>query len=190
MSKIALFGGTFDPPHIGHIEVVLSLLEQNHVDEVWVVPVRQNPLKKEKASEPLIRKAMVEAAFSQIPKVRILYDELEMPSPSYTIDTIRHLKKKYPLLSTNELFFVVGSDAFKEKNQWKEIDELEKELIFLVVQRDGFEYVPTPSSLCISGLRLDISSTLLRQRVREGRSIFHLVPPAVLRSIIKHRLYL
>lgn len=189
LRTIALFGGTFDPPHIGHVEVVLSVVEQQYADEVWVVPVRQNPLKALKASNPSIRKKMVEATFGALPCTRIIYDELESQSQVYTIDTIRHLKRKYTYLAESQVLFVIGSDAFLEKNQWKEIEELEKEVTFLVVKRQGVDLVPSVSAKPFFMPRMDVSSTDVRDRVCKGRYIAHLVHKEVEQIINANQLY-
>ena len=179
MKKIALFGGTFDPPHIGHVQTVLTVLEKQLVDEVWIVVTRRNPLKPEPLFDLERRTAMVQAAFSSVPQTRIVHEENE-----YTIDTVRALKDEYPELKVSKLFFVIGSDAFQKRKSWKEWDAVVREGSFLVMNRWGDEQKEAKEEegldvSLVSMSRFDISSSDIRKRFIEGKYISHLVHPTV-----------
>ena len=177
--KIALFGGTFDPPHVGHVQGVLSVLEQNMVDEVWVVVTKSNPLKPEPLFPLEKRRRMVEATFGSIPRVTIVCEESQ-----YTVDTVHALKEQYPELRDGECYFLIGNDAFRQRTHWKDWRVVVQSGTFLVMNRWGEERVDVPQEehatvLYVNTPRFDISSTEVRKRISEGKYISHLVHPTV-----------
>lgn len=189
METIALYGGTFDPPHVAHVEIIVTILEKRLADEVWVVPVRRNPFKPDTLTAPAVRRAMVQAAFQDVTGVRILYDEMDQEAPTFTVDTVRRFKRTMPFLNDKRLAFVVGSDSFRLKAEWKEIEMLEKELTFFVVPRlnDVIQYSSTIVTVPMA--RLDVSSSDIRLRVGQGGYIRHLVPSGVHTLITTNQLY-
>ncbi len=189
--KIALFGGTFNPPHAGHVHVVNQLSER--FDEVWIV-VAADPNKTEKPYvPPEHRLKMAELAFGSIPKVKIVDIELKRAGVSYTIDTLRQLQADFP---NREFWWVVGSDLVADFPRWKESDALSKSVPFLVVSRPGF---PLDSAQLKRFQRVDLladggvdaSSTQLRSLLNLGKKADakKQVPDAVFDYVIQNRLY-
>lgn len=129
--KIALLGGSFDPPHLAHIQVAAHLLKGGKYDEVWVMPTPKNPFKETSASFQ-DRLEMCQLAFAPFKdKVRVLSEERELTG--YTIDLIKSLKGQYP---KNDFTFIAGSDLRSEIAGWKDSEKLKKIL--------SFEFLPRP----------------------------------------------
>jgi len=197
LHKLAVMGGTFDPIHHGHLfaaEEVASLYE---LPLVLFVPCRQPPHKDPQAVTPAEhRLAMTQLAVANNRHFAVSRMELERPGPSYTIDTLRQLRQQ--LGPETEIFFITGTDAVLEILSWREPEALLAEYTIIAVHRPGYdvqkiEEVLGPQraarirSLAIK--TLDISSTELRQRVAQGRSIRYLTPDAVVDYIYAHQLY-
>jgi len=173
MQQIALFGGSFNPPHVGHREVVEALAKNTQFDEVWIVPTFSHPFDKN-LIDFSHRVKMCELNFGSLlgKKIKICSIEGELKKfPSYMIDTVRALQKKYP---TVHFTIVVGSDCKKELPQWKNFEELKKEADFFFIPRAGFEKSPFT----------DVSST----QIRNGASLEH-VRPEVKKYIEENKLY-
>jgi len=134
--RVALFGGSFDPPHIGHQLACLYVLETFPIDELWLVPVFRHAFDKRLTSYRH-RLAMCELlAQSLSPRVRISQVEEELGGPSYTLHMVRRLREKHPGV---EFSLVIGSDLLKERERWYGWRELSSMLPFLVLQRGGAE---------------------------------------------------
>lgn len=181
MSKIACFGGSFNPPHLGHLKIALTLLRQERFDEVWFIPSVSTPLK----DEPLVafdhRVRMVEALIAPYRKLKICCIEATLPQPSYTINTVKALQAKYP---SHQFSWIIGSDQSDQFTQWKDADELLRRISFLVVIRDRSDtIVPTMKTVRVEGID-HISSTLVRQ----GK--LNYTVPKVIAYIMAHELYL
>lgn len=186
--KIAVLGGSFDPPHIGHYFVIQQILElRPEIDKILLVPAYQHQWKPSFAS--------VEARISMLKhfvnnRVEISDVEIQRKGISYTIDTIKQLKAQ----TRAQLYWFVGSDIVYEFERWQKKDELIKEAHFLVFPRDPYHL---PDKLlqgfeCIQDKYLittNISSTTIRQRIKMGKDITHLVPKEVKNYIIEHKLY-
>lgn len=172
--RIALLGGSFDPPHLAHVQVVEYLLKTGRFDEVWIFPSPQNPLKP--ASVPFEdRLAMCRQAFERIdPRVRVKDDEGSLSG--YTIDLIRHLKQHYPKA---EFTFIGGSDLAKELPRWKESEALKKVL--------QFEFLPRPPDP--GSPFAPISATTIRERIKKGLPIEDQVPKSIWQYIRGRNLY-
>ena len=187
--RIGFFGGTFDPPHHGHIHLVVSLQERYQLDEVWIVPAFQNPLKPSHCS-PFHRFRMAELAFTRIPGCVVLDVESFREGASYTIDTVRSLIETYPIFGNASRFLLLGADIINTLHECKEVDELFRLVQPLVAAR-GACVVEDPlirEGWADTGL-LDISSTDVRERLARGQYVEHLVPPRVVRYIRENRLY-
>ncbi len=189
--RIALFGGTFNPPHLGHVHVVRELATR--FDEVWIV-VAADPNKTEKPYvPPEHRLKMAELAFDGFTNVRVVDVELKRAGVSYTVDTVRKLRTDFP---NDEFWWVIGSDLVRDFLRWKQADELAKAVPFLVVSRPGFP-------LDAAGLghfdRVDVlrddgvdaSSTQLRALFHSGKNSHAkvMVPKAVFDYLFKNKLY-
>lgn len=184
--RIALFGGGFDPPHLGHQQITRELLEKNLVDEVWYVPVKQHPFGK-KVSANHHRIAMLENIL--IPHTRIELHEIEKEGTSYTYLTLKELTTRYP---DKKFFWVIGSDNLPGFHKWGSYEKIISENYpFYVYPRPGLPFTPLyPNMIPLTDWpEIPISSTEVRQKILAGESIADLVDPKILKYIESHHLY-
>lgn len=209
-------GGSFNPVHLGHLHAAKHVIKKTKLDEIWFVPAYFPP---HKPSNEFIssyhRFAMVSLATYRIEKFKALTLELEKSSVCYTIDTIKLLLEKYEKIIYNinipELFFIMGSDSLLEIQTWKEYEKLIEMIFFIVVERDRCIFDSLYSLPCmiknrftmrfdelnlkkknillLKGRMLDISSSKIRELIKEGRDISKLVPKSVYCYINKYKLY-
>ncbi|MDQ2677947.1 MAG: nicotinate-nucleotide adenylyltransferase [Actinomycetota bacterium] len=188
--RVGLFGGTFDPPHVGHLVTAIDVREALGLDVVLMV-VANEPWQKvgsREISPAAVRVEMVRAAVGAEPGIEVSDVEVRRGGPSYTVDTLEALQADEP---DAELVLVVGSDAAAGLDSWERAEDVARSCRIVVVERpgastqvpDGFdvEHVHVP--------RLDVSSTELRRRVREHRSLRYLVPDPVISMIERDGLY-
>jgi nicotinate-nucleotide adenylyltransferase len=199
--RIGVFGGSFNPVHIGHLITAQDALEFLDLSKVLFVPCNQPPHKDPgQFASAAHRVAMLEKAVADNPRFEICDLEIKRGGTNYSIDTIKQLKKSYP---ADELYFIIGSDTLPELHQWHEINELLQLCRFVTFSRPGFE----TKSLGKKSLKLGaaaahallknvvtmhrnaIASSDIRHRVAEDMLISYLVPPAVEKHIIEHNLY-
>ena len=194
MRKIGLFGGTFDPIHNGHLIISEYLREELKLDEVWFIPTRIHALKKnENISPPEVRLAMLELAIAKNGFFKSTAIELQNPEISYTIDTLERLSQLHSAINPRFYFFL-GMDNINELPLWKKPDEILAKCQVIAFGRPGFqpteEVRPFLSRIqFIHVPLLEISSTLIRNRVREGKSIRYLAPDSVMQYIKKNQIY-
>jgi nicotinate-nucleotide adenylyltransferase len=188
MQKIGLLGGTFDPIHIGHILMARTALETMGLDKVVFIPSCVPP---HKTAATLFsaqdRYRMACLAVRGNDQFVVSDFELCKGGKSYSIDTVRHFREEYP---GDKIFFVVGGDAIKTLDSWKDIDELKKMCSFVSVNRPGYprgEAKLKYHAVTMNGIEL--SSTEIRKRVLSGKSIQYLVPDKVLEYIKRRQLY-
>jgi len=132
LKKIGLFGGTFDPVHNGHVSIARSFMNSGVIDELWILLTPNPPHKKDgKQVQYSSRLAMLNNAFADLP-VTILTIENDLPKPSYTFQTIRHLKKEHP---NYEFYFCMGEDSLAQFDTWKFFKEILEEANLLVAKR-------------------------------------------------------
>lgn len=179
---IGFFGGTFDPLHFGHINLALELKERAGLKEVWFCPAFKSPFKEGITSASAFdRLNMLKLGLKDVPGCKVIDDEIVREGPSYTIDTIRALMEK-----TGESFrLILGDDHLKEFSLWKEAEQLRKLAPLLMGQR-GF----SDDAAIIKTPLLDISATKIRERIKEGLYVGHLLPQTTLNYIYNHGLYL
>lgn len=188
--RIGVFGGTFDPPHIGHLVAALDARQVLALDEVLMV-VANGPWQKvggRHISDAADRLAMVEAAVDGADGLVASDLEIRRGGLSYTADTLAALHRSEP---DAELFLILGNDAAAGFSTWDRHDEVAGQAHLVVVDRPG---TPTPMDDGFDWTRIDIpeleiSSTELRQRVADGRSIEYLTPPSVVTCIFERGLY-
>ncbi len=181
--RIALYGGSFDPPHICHVLAATWVLCREDVDELRVVPVFQHAFGKRMAPFEL-RCAMIEAAMAHLgPRIRVDRVEQRRGGTSYTIDTVEALLAEHP---GAELAFVGGTDLFRDRHRWKRWDDLQRLMRFIILGRDG---EPDPPGATIAARLPPVSSTDIRARIASGQPVGHLVPPGALDLIEAHGLY-
>lgn len=186
MKKIGLLGGTFDPPHIGHLIIADDVYHELGLDEVWFIPSQIPPHKNAASVSADKRLEMVEKATSDRDYFFVKGIELQRTGPSYTIDTIKQLKELYPDI---DFYFIIGADMVEYLPQWQAIDELIHAIQFVGVKRPGFDLVtPYPVRL-VDSLVVDISSSDVRSRIKARRPVRYLLPESVDRYIREHKLY-
>ncbi len=188
--KLAIFGGSFNPVHHGHLIMAEMAQNQFGLDKVIFVPAGISPFKDEPAVSGQKRLKMLRLAISRHPFFEASAIELLRSGPSYTIETVKHFEKKYP---GAKLFFLLGSDTFSEINRWHQAEDLIRKLIFLVALRSSSR-ITTPAGFrvkykLISAPLIEISSTLIRKLLGSGKSIRYLVPDSVYRYIRREGLY-
>jgi nicotinate-nucleotide adenylyltransferase len=180
---VALFGGSFNPPHMGHALAAQWVLQTQAVDALWLMPCFQHPFDKELV--PYDRRLeMCEAFCGDLgPRIRIETIERELGGPSRTFDTIAALRLKYP---ENRFSLVIGTDLLRETDTWHRAAELKSTVPFIIVQRRGTDEADgEPGSLAIPA----VSSTEVRARLAAGLSVESLVPRRVVEIIAAAGLY-
>lgn len=190
-NRIGLFGGSFDPPHNGHIHVIVSLKETYHLDQVYIVPASTNPLKPVLGA-PEHRLAMSHLAFDSLPFCKIVDVEMQRGGPSYTIETLQWLLEHDEAFARAERFLLLGADGAASFSQWKEVDRILAIVTPIVAARSDVGVSDLPGAIqkgWTTTKLLDISSTMIRSYVQRGMSIDHLVPPAVANYIRTKKLY-
>ena len=187
--NFAIFGGSFDPIHNGHLHLIRKVIETGKFSKVIVVPAG-DPWQKKPIADKSDRFSMAQLALEGF-EVDIEDFEIKRTEPSYAIDTISFLKTKYPETSFT---WIVGSDALSNLQTWRDIDRLAKEITFLVVMRPGHPVDPAAvhpgvmwSEIEISAL--DISATEIRGALSAGRDVKQWVPEKVLSFIKEKGLY-
>lgn len=186
--KLGIFGGTFDPIHLGHLRAAESAREALGLDLVTFVPAARSPHKGDPVSSARDRYAMVALATAAHAAFQPSDRELEREGPSYTVDTIRALRDERP---ADELFLIVGSDSLAELPTWRDSARIFSECTVAAVTRPGDERSAAApvDVIWVDGPGLPVSATDVRRRVQDGRSIRFLVPDAVADYIAKRGLY-
>ena len=188
--RIGLFGGTFDPPHVGHLVTAVNVRHALNLDIVMLM-VANDPWQKSGSRDVTTaedRFAMVEAAVSVVDGVVAGRDEIDRGGPSYTADTLMALAEKHP---GAELFTIVGDDAAAGLTSWTRVEQVVEYSQLVVVDRPGVA-VELPKQfnwLRVESPRLEVSSTDLRSRFSDGRPLDYLVTEPVLRVIEERGLY-
>ena len=171
---IALFGGSFNPIHNGHIALAQAVREQCGLDEVWLMVSPQNPLKRESALlDDQLRYEMACEALKDVEGVKASDYELHLPKPSYTWNTLRKLKEDYPDYT---FILLIGGDNWAHFERWRHWQDILREYDVIVYPRDEH-----PGTIDVP--LLPVSSTMIRQRVKEGKSIEGLVPESIANDI-------
>ena len=183
----ALFGGSFDPVHLGHLVVADTAAEALGA-RVRLMPAREQPFKQAAhRAQPEQRVAMLSLAVAGNPRLTVEDVELGLPAPSYTVQTLRALARREP---GTRFTLLLGADAARDVSAWYEAEALPALADVVVFARPGSAVPPHPLfRQVIEVPAVDISATLIRQRVAEGRSIRYLVPDAVREYIATHGLY-
>ena len=186
---IGLFGGSFDPVHHGHLIVGKVAAEKLRLDSLRFVPAREQPFKvgRHRASAEH-RAAMLSLAVAGMPGFSVERSELQRPGPSYTVDTLRHLRERE---AGAEFMLLLGADAAADLPAWREVGQLHDLARIAVFARPGTPVADSPwISTVIEVPAIDISATEVRRRVHLGLSLRYWVPDPVAEYITTHRLYL
>jgi nicotinate-nucleotide adenylyltransferase len=187
--KIGLYFGSFNPVHTGHLIIASHIANNTNLDQIWFVVSPQNPLKEEKTLlNEQHRKHLIDLSIEGEKKLKTSNVEFKLPKPSYTIDTLIYLEEKYP---ENAFTVIMGSDGFSNINRWKNYEILLKNYAILIYERPGFEIkeIKDTNITLVKAPLLEISSTRIREMVKEKKSIRYLVPDIVQREIEIHQYY-
>lgn len=187
--RIGILGGTFNPVHVGHLVLAEEAKEKLNLDKVIFAPAYIPPHKKdEELADANDRFKMVELAIRGNPCFEVSAFEIDAKTTSYSVETLKEFKKKYG--EETKLFFITGADSLGELFSWKEIDEIFKLSQFIVANRPGYEITNVPENVDVVTITpLEISSSQIRKKIKEGKSIRYLVPEPVREYIIARRLY-
>ncbi len=190
MSSIAIYGGTFDPVHHGHLITAQSVLELRNLDKIIFIPSFISPHKQDvKASAAEHRVNMLKLAIENIPNFEWSDFEINRESVSYTIDTLKELKNQY-----DHIELIIGEDNLLSFDKWKSPEKIIEIATLLVLRRRtareaGTKYPYEEKAVFLETPRIDISGTRIRERVRKGLPINFLVPQNVMRYIYESKLY-
>ena len=184
--RIGLLGLAANPPHNWHLQVAKLILRKKLVDAVWLVPCYSHPFNKPLAP---FKHRYAMALLMGNKEIQATNVEFRLKGRSYTIETVKALQKEYPCC---DFFWIVGSDIVKSGSykKWKEWGEISSLVDFLAVSRPGFKIKKIPSGfIAVKGKMSNISSTEIRERIRQGLPIDGLVPLKIKEYIEKHNLY-
>lgn len=186
--KIGILGGTFNPIHIGHLILAEEAREKLNLDRIIFVPAYLPPHKDNSdiawANDRL---SMVKLAIKGNRNFLVSDIEIKRNGRSYTIDTLKEFKVKYP---KDDLYFIIGSDLLKYLDEWKDLNEIIQMVKFIVATRPGYPLEKIPSHITTVAIRaVDVSGFEIRKAIRQNLSFRYLVPEAVLRYIVKKKLY-
>jgi len=189
LPRMGILGGTFDPPHLGHIALAESAIVELSLNKVLFIPARIPPHKSSISVTPESNRfEMLSLAVSEYPNFDITDMEFKRSGKSYTYETVLELKKLYP---ENELFFIIGADNILEMESWYKPDGLISMINFAAANRPGFD----PSGKFKDKVKMfemkpyDLSSTEIRAKIASGDDVAGFLHPAVNDYINKHRLY-
>jgi nicotinate-nucleotide adenylyltransferase len=199
--QIGIFGGTFDPVHVGHLILAEQCRDQANLDQVWFVPAFRPPHKPDEAVTPFHHRVeMLTLAVAGHPAFRIDELEKDRPGTSYTVDTLEELHRRHP---DHQFHLIIGSDILPDLGKWRRPERIAELAGFLVLERPGWPHwtverlrealsLPADFDLRlrrIEGPLIHIASRDLRRWAAEGRTIRYLVPRAVEVYVGQHRLY-
>jgi nicotinate-nucleotide adenylyltransferase len=172
--QVGLFGGSFNPPHVGHAMVVSWLLWTEQVDEVWLMPAFEHPL--DKALIPFSQRVKACEALASLfsDQVKVCEIERDLPRPSYTLNSLESLSEAHPALSFR---LVAGSDILDQVGAWHKWDEIAARFSPILVSRSGYQALPNCPVFPA------VSSTAIRQALAQGQPVDQMVPAPVLRVI-------
>jgi nicotinate-nucleotide adenylyltransferase len=189
--KLGLFGGTFDPVHLGHLLVARAALEELSLDRLFFIPAAQSPFKPDGQPTPApLRLQMLRLALAGQTRCEVDAQELTRGGVSYTIETVRDYARRVP---GADLCWLIGADHVATLPQWRDAEELARLVEFVVIPRPGQAAVEFPAPFrgrTLRGFPLGVSSSQIRERVRTGLPVDGLVPSTVAEAIRNARLYL
>jgi len=190
MNRVGLYGGSFDPVHLGHLLVAEAALEEFCLDRLVVIPAAQSPFKPTSTpSDPNLRLRMLRLAFAGVTRVQIDDQEIRRGGVSYSVDTAAEFARRYP---GTTLCWLIGADHVRSLPAWRDAQQLAELVEFVVIPRPGVETAPPPPGFRLHFLRgfpLALSASEIRARAQSGRSLRHLVPIPVAEVIESEKLY-
>ena len=189
--QVGIFSGSFNPIHVGHMILANYMQQFTYLDEVWIVVTPQNPLKK--LSELLnddLRLAMTKLAIDNYDNLKVCDIEFKMPIPSYTIDTLHQLSSQYP---DYEFTLIIGGDNWEYFDKWKDYQTILREYKIIIYPRLGetieIEEQYKDTVKLVTAPIVEVSSTFIRNNLREGKEMRAFVPEKVYDYILNDNLY-
>ena len=190
MKRTALFFGSFNPIHVGHLIIANTMLQQDGIDEVWLVVSPQNPLKERGTLlADHHRLAMARRAVDDNYRLRVCDIEMSLPIPSYTVVTLAALQEKYP---DRDFCLVMGSDNLMTFNRWRNYEYILDHYRLLVYPRPGSDHCPLaghPHVTMVDVPMMDISSSYIRQMIRDGKDVQYLLTEPVYKYLTEMHFY-
>jgi len=190
MQRIGIFGGSFDPVHLGHQLVAQAALEELSLDRIFFVPAAQSPFKPEhKLAPAAARAAMLRLALAGKTWAEVDLQEVERGGISYTIDTVQNFRERFP---GADIFCLIGADHVAQLPKWRNAAELGKLVTFLIIPRPGEPPATGPAGFRMQWLQghpLGVSASEIRARVKAGLPVDVLTGPLVAEAIRNNRLY-
>lgn len=181
---IGLYFGSFNPIHIGHLIIANHILNEQKVEKIWFIVSPLNPFKTTgNLMNEYERLHLVQKAIEQDARLKSSDIEFSLPKPSYTVHTLAYLEEKYPAHSFS---IIMGSDGFQNLDKWKNADVIAQKYPVIIYKRPGFEVQNKLNAkiTILSAPLLEISSTLIRELIKSGKSIKYLVPSSVEEEIL------
>lgn len=186
MRKIGILGGTFDPPHIGHLIIAEEVRIALNLAEIWFIPSNIQVHKSQAVTAAKDRLQMVKRAIEENPYFKVNPIEINEPRKSYTIHTMHQLTKAYPQV---QFYFIIGADMVEYLPQWKNIDELIELVTFVGVKRDGYSLKTKYPLIQVDIPEIQISSTDIRKRLTNNERCRYFIPNSVYDYIKENKLY-
>jgi len=183
--KIGLFGGAFNPVHNGHISIARAAIKEGGIDKLILIPSGNAPHKKEGSVSREDRLRMLQLAFSGEENIEISEYEFNRKEISYSADTVEYFKSIYP---DDELFFLIGDDSYNNLHLWHEPNRIMKVATLLVFPREGASVLPPAVKIPME--KVKVSSSEIRERIKNGKDLTNLLPKGVFDYIMEKRLYL
>ncbi|WP_134089583.1 nicotinate (nicotinamide) nucleotide adenylyltransferase [Olivibacter sp. XZL3] len=191
MQKIGLFFGSFNPVHIGHLIIANYMANYTDLSEVWLVVSPHNPFKKKDSLLNMYdRLEMVNLALEDAERIKANDIEFRLPQPSYTIDTLIHLKERHP---TKDFVLIMGSDNLLTLKKWKNYEIILRDFSIYVYPRPNYgadEWMAHPRITFTETPLMEISSTFIRKAIKEHKNVQYFLPDKVLDFIDKKGVYL
>lgn len=191
MERIGMYGGSFDPVHLGHLLVAQAALDEVCLTRLFFIPAAQSPFKPGTQPTPANeRLRLLRLALAAQTRCEVDTQEVVRGGVSYSIDTVRQYAKRFPRA---QLFYLIGADHARSLGEWREAAELARSVEFLAIPRPGQPEVTFPAPFAgrtLKGFPFGVSASQIRERVRQGLCIDHLVPPLVAEAIRNYHLYL
>lgn len=187
MKKIGILGGTFDPPHHGHLLIANEVLSALDLDEIWFMPNQEPPHKQK--SESITnedRLEMLKLAIEGNQNFRIQPIELEREGPSFTVDTMKIIRANY---KDYQFFFIIGADMIEYLPKWHKIDELVQLVQFVGVERPEYSHDTIYPIIYVDVPAMEVSSSIIRERLKKGKPVRYLLPDSVIHYIEEKHLY-
>jgi len=182
--KLGIYGGSFDPVHLGHLLVAQAAVEELALDRIFFIPAAQSPFKPANTLETgSLRLRLLRLALAGNVRAEVDDEEIRRGGVSYTVDTLRSFAERFP---GAKLYYLIGADNVAKLNEWREPAELARLAEFVVIPRPGQPPVNFPPPLrgqYLKGFPMDVSSSEIRRRLKAGLTVEHLLPDAVAEAI-------